>query len=303
MTNGMAMVLHLPAKRLPSPLRSTVNPDRSFCVEVGRIAIASLHDELVLYPKPGLVSLVDNGSHEDMNAETFFRSLFSLRHYFVRMTEAGLRDAPFHALKALGMEAEARMLRATGGINTHRGAIFALGMLCAATGRCHGRGVSFSPPAIRQTLIGGWGTDLIAHTRHGDAGSHGVQVAKRHAVTGAREEAALGMPSVFKVALPRLQVTMATTGCWERARIEAMFALMASVSDTNVYYRGGEAGAQIVKLCGSDFLARGGTAAADWKEYAVACHRYFMEKRLSPGGAADLLGAACFVYKAVRRFG
>lgn len=303
MTNDMATVLHFPAKRLSSLLRSNLIADRNFCVEVGRIAVASLHDELVLYPKPGLVSLVDNGSHEDMNAETFFRSLFSLRHYFIRMTEAGLHDAPFHALKALGMEAEARMLRATGGINTHRGAIFALGMLCAAVGRCYGKGVSPSPPAIRQALIGGWGTDLVAHTRHGDAGSHGLQVAKRHAVTGAREEAALGMPSVFEVALPRLQVTMATTGCWERARIEALFALMANVSDTNVYYRGGEAGAQIVKLCASDFLARGGTAAADWKAYAGACHRYFMEKRLSPGGAADLLGASCFVYKAVRRFG
>ncbi|WP_334191090.1 triphosphoribosyl-dephospho-CoA synthase, partial [Noviherbaspirillum sp.] len=270
MTNGMATAPNSLAGRLPPPLQWDRIADRAFSAEVGRIAIASLHDELVLYPKPGLVSPVDNGSHDDMSAETFFRSLFSLRHYFVRMTEAGQRNAPFHALKALGIAAEERMLRATGGINTHRGAIFALGMLCAAVGHCHGRQVVLSPSAIRQALIGEWGADLAAHTRHGDAGSHGLQMAKRHSVTGAREEAALGMPSVFEVALPRLQVTMATTGCWERARIEALFALMACVSDTNVYYRGGEAGAQVVKLCANDFVARGGTAAADWKAYAIA---------------------------------
>lgn len=53
-----------------------------FAREVARLAVGSLHVELCLYPKPGLVSPVDNGSHDDMDAATFMRSLFSLRHYF-----------------------------------------------------------------------------------------------------------------------------------------------------------------------------------------------------------------------------
>ena len=89
---------------------------------------------MILYPKPGLVSLVDNGSHTDMNAATFMRSLFALRHYFAAICRAGAQAAPFSDLRRLGMAAERRMLAATGGVNTHRGAIFSIGLLCAASG-------------------------------------------------------------------------------------------------------------------------------------------------------------------------
>jgi triphosphoribosyl-dephospho-CoA synthase len=276
----------------PSDLRRT-------CHGIGRIATISLYDELALYPKPGLVSLVDNGSHDDMTAATFLRSLFSLRHYFVAMAQAGLHHLPFHQLKALGIEAEKRMLRATGGINTHRGAIFAVGMLCAAAGLCHARSIPMSAAAIRLMLADEWGADLARHAQQLDSHSHGAQVARLHAASGAREEAALAMPSVFEVALPALEATLARTGCWERARIDALFSLMANISDTNVYYRGGDAGAQAVRTSAREFLERGGTIAGDWKEHAIACHRRFVDERLSPGGAADLLGAACFVFRVV----
>lgn len=273
---------------------------RAFCLHAARSAVSSLYDELVLYPKPGLVSLVDNGSHDDMNAGTFYRSLFSLRAYFFRITEAGLHAAPFHVLRQLGVEAERRMLQATAGINTHRGAIFALGLLGAAAGDCHRRRLPLTGENIRTALMSAWGGELAMHARQCAGDSHGLQVARRHAASGAREEAALGMPSVFDVALPALQATLAASGCWERARIDALFALMAHISDTNVYFRGGEEGARMVRTRAAEFLARGGTAAADWRSHALACHRQFVAARLSPGGAADLLGAACFVHKLLR---
>lgn len=277
--------------------------DRAFCAEVGRIATVSLYDELSLYPKPGLVSLVDNGSHDDMTAETFLRSLFSLRHYFVQMAEAGMRQQSFLTLKHLGIAAEKRMMLATGGINTHRGAIFAVGLLCAASGICRTRETPISASSVRAALTSEWGTELLHHAQDIKGSSHGIQVANRYAASGAREEAALGMPSVFDIALPTLQATLEKTGCWESARIDALFALMASVSDTNVYYRGGVHGAQMVKTCARDFLARGGTGSADWREYAISCHRRFTEQKLSPGGAADLLGASCFVFRMENGFG
>ena len=277
--------------------------DRAFCAAIGRIATVSLYDELSLYPKPGLVSLVDNGSHDDMTAETFLRSLFSLRHYFVRMTEAGMRQQPFLTLKQLGIAAETRMMMATGGVNTHRGAIFAVGLLCAAAGVCRTQKTLISASSVRAALASEWGTELLRHAQDINGSSHGIQVANRYAASGAREEAALGMPAVFDLALPMLEATLAKTECWERARIDALFALMAIVSDTNVYYRGGVEGAQMVKTCARDFLARGGTGSADWKEYAICCHRRFSERKLSPGGAADLLGATCFVFRVVERFG
>lgn len=279
----------------------TETRNRAFCREIGLLAVHSLYDELMLYPKPGLVSPIDNGSHEDMNALTFMRSLFALRHYFIGITRAGMDDAPFAELKRLGICAEERMLAATGGINTHRGAIFCLGMLCAAIGYCHGQGIALSAQAIRAVLLMQWGEALAAHMQVPTPNSHGLQAAAAYSASGAREEAALGLPSVFEVALPALRKTLNASRCWERARIDALFALMAHISDTNVYHRGGEDGAGMVKDHARRFIARGGAMHGEWKNHALECHRVFVARKLSPGGAADLLAAACLVHKVTDR--
>ena len=269
---------------------------RRFCAETARIAIGCLHTELVLYPKPGLVSLIDNGSHTDMNAVTFMRSMFALRHYFARICRAGIDDAPFSVLKQLGIEAEARMLRATGGINTHRGAIFTLGMLCAAIGRGHAQGMMPTAEGLRAILLIRWGEELASHTRPAGAESHGAQAAILHGASGAREEGALGLPSVFEVGLPAMRRTLAAGRTMYNARIDTLFALMAHVSDTNVFSRGGAQGASIVKRNAARFLGLGGTAHPEWQEYALSCHRTLVAAKLSPGGAADLLAATCLVH-------
>ncbi len=282
--------------------RRATRQNLQFCRQLARLALRSLHQELVLYPKPGLVSLVDNGSHEDMDAGIFLRSLFSLRHYFFQIAAAGLKGEPFHQLQTLAIAAEARMLRATGGVNTHRGAIFALGMLCAAMAYCRGRKMPLQAEVIRATLLIQWGDALARHSGvHGSAGqcSHGQRVALAHAVGGAREEGALGFPAVFEVALPQLQCALAQGRGPDEARIDALFALMAHISDTNVYHRGGAQGAQRVRQQSAAFLAAGGTAAAGWRAQALACHHDFVTHRLSPGGAADLLAAACLVHQAM----
>lgn len=277
-----------------------------FCRHLARQAVRSLYQELVLYPKPGLVSLVDNGSHQDMDATTFLRSLFSLRRYFLAIAEAGAQGAPFSLLKQLGVQAERRMLKATGGINTHRGAIFSLGMLCAALAWSRAQGMTLSLATIRASLLIQWGDALTEHTVTAHAAtatneqrsgpSNGLRVAAEHAVGGAREEAALGFPAVFEIALPQLQATLAAGRDWQCAKIDALFALMAQVSDTNVYHRGGAAGAGIVQQRSRAFLAQGGTAHPDWMAQAEACHREFVQHRLSPGGAADLLAASCLLH-------
>ena len=274
---------------------ANANTDITFCRHIARLAVRSLYAELALYPKPGLVSLVDNGSHDDMSAATFVRSLFALRRYFSLITEAGMRDAPFHELKRLGIEAERRMLRATAGINTHRGAIFCLGLLCAAIGRCRAQGLAPTAQAIQHTLQARWGAELAGHSIDAGAGSHGAQALLRYAASGAREEGARGFPSVFEVGLPALRRTLAAGRGMRLARIDALFSLMAHISDTNVYHRGGAEGALTVRRQARAFMARGGTAAPDWEARTLACHRDFVAARLSPGGAADLLGAVCLV--------
>ncbi|HWJ94676.1 MAG TPA: triphosphoribosyl-dephospho-CoA synthase MdcB [Telluria sp.] len=269
---------------------------QAFAAAVARSAVSSLYAELVLYPKPGLVSLVDNGSHTDMNAGTFFRSMFALRRYFALICQAGIDGAPFDRLKQLGIDAEARMLRATNGINTHRGAIFSLGMLCAASGRVAADGLPPAAATLRAELLANWGDGLGAHTQADGVLSNGLRVAKEHGANGAREEGALGFPSVFEVGLPVLQAALDAGRGVQRARIDTLFALMAHMSDTNVYHRAGSAGAGMVRAHAQAFIDAGGTSNPGWYAMAVECHRLFVAHRISPGGAADLLAATCLVH-------
>lgn len=268
---------------------------RATCARAARLAVRSLYQELSLYPKPGLVSFVDNGSHADMTAETFLRSLFALRGYFSRICQAGIDGAPFHVLRQLGMDAEVRMMAATKGINTHRGAIFSLGLLCAAYGRAWAQGTLITPATLRATLLHCWGPALAMHTVGTGGQSHGAQAARQHGASGAREEGALGLPSVFDLAVPTMQSTLAQGRGLLHARVDALFALMHKVSDTNIYHRGGAEGARIVQRLAGQFIAQGSTANPAWRTTALVCHQVFVAHRLSPGGAADLLAASCLV--------
>ena len=272
--------------------------------QLARLALHSMYTELALYPKPGLVSLVDSGSHDDMNAETFLRSLFALRHYFQHIARAGAEGASFAHLQQLGIAAEERMLQATKGINTHRGAIFSLGLLCAASQRCIALGLPRTPIQIRAQLLSSWGQALAKH--HSLADSHGAQVAQQFgfsALSGAREEAARGFPSVFELALPHLHQLLANGRSMPEALLEVFFVLLTRIHDTNVLYRGGLAGAAFVKHAAVQFLAQGGTAQEGWFARAHACHQSFVAAKLSPGGAADLLAATHFVYRLVYQLG
>lgn len=326
MTRAAAMSL----RAAPAMATSAISARRlgraeklDFAREVARLAVRSLHAELCLYPKPGLVSPVDSGSHDDMDAGTFMRSMFALRHYFKKICLAGLNDAPFAQLKALGIAAESAMLKATRGINTHRGAIFSLGMLCATAGHARARGTPMTPAALRAAMLIRWGEELAMHAAPaatisgpprgvapamaasadgslpGDevAGglSNGLRVAARYAVSGAREEGALGLPSVFEVGLPVLLAARARGATVTEERVDTLYMLMAHISDSNVYHRAGPHGAQIVRDHAERFLAQGGTANSNWRVDAIASHHVFMQHRLSPGGAADLLAACCLV--------
>jgi triphosphoribosyl-dephospho-CoA synthase len=282
---AVALALH------PSP-----NAHRRFALSVARLAVNSLHAELCLYPKPGLVSPMDAGSHTDMDATTFMRSLFALRHYFKKICRAGLRDAPFVQLKQLGIDAEAAMFKATHGVNTHRGAIFSLGMLCAAAGQLYARKLPISPAALRSAMLTYWGSALAQHACPAATDSHGLRVARRYAASGAREEGAQGLPSVFEIGVPALLAACRRGASVEMARTDALFSLMAHISDSNVFHRAGPQGAQFVRDHARHFLDQGGTAHPNWRATALASHREFVARRLSPGGAADLLAATCLVH-------
>ena len=123
----------IPAPRRPSTIPAHARFARSpAAAAIGARAVGCLLAEVCTWPKPGLVSHVDNGSHADMDAVTFRRSAAAIRPYLLALAEAGAEGAAMGRLRIIGLEAEAAMFAATGGVNTHRGVIFGLGLLCAA---------------------------------------------------------------------------------------------------------------------------------------------------------------------------
>jgi triphosphoribosyl-dephospho-CoA synthase len=266
---------------------------------VDRAALEALHEELAAFPKPGLVSLVDRGAHRDMDAGTFLDCLRALRGFFGEAARAGLEDAPLGALRALGVRAEARMLDATGGVNTHRGAIFALGLVAAAAGRAARCSGEPGPAALRAEVraLGAELRDALPEDRW----SHGARAARRHGVPGARAEAVAGLPHVFDVALPALERSLARGAHPRAAAVEALLHLVAILPDTNLLHRGGAEGLAFARESAREFLRAGGVHRRDWEASARAMHRAFVARNLSPGGSADLLAAGLFVRRLSRR--
>ncbi|WP_294535285.1 triphosphoribosyl-dephospho-CoA synthase MdcB [uncultured Rhodoblastus sp.] len=277
-------------------LQTFFPPDlRGASGRIGRLATRALLAELALHPKPGLVSPVDNGAHDDMNLTTFVRSLLALRFYFAAIAEAGARAAPFGELQGLGIEAERRMLAATGGINTHRGAIFCLGFLAAAAGWRQARGLDLRGEKLAQTILDLWGEGVAQASREAPD-SHGARAIRRHGARGAREELLAGLPTLIGVAVPVLRATLRRTGCAERAAIQCLFAIMAHLQDTNLLHRGGPEGLAFVQNAARRFIEAGGVEAPDWRRRALDLHGDCVALHLSPGGAADCLAAAWFVH-------
>lgn len=268
------------------------------CDRIAGAATRALLLELSTWPKPGLVSDRDNGSHDDMDAAMLRASALTLTPFFAELARAGQgtrqgtspgtgQDAcGMNVLREIGLRAEAAMLRATDGVNTHRGAIFGLGLLCAAAGS--------QPAALGDHVRRRWGREIGEAPV--PAHSHGASALRRFGAGGARQEAAKGFPHVYGTALPALRAGRhACPGNEEAARVQACFALIATVEDTNLLHRGGAGGIAFAQKLARGFLDRGGVAQPEWRQQAVAIHEAFVMRRLSPGGSADLLAMTLLV--------
>lgn len=263
---------------------------------IGRMAIRCLYREVALPIKPGLVGPHGSGSHADMNFQTFMRSLQALRGYFPEIAAAGATRPCFSILQALGIEAEQVMLAATGGVNTHRGAIFNLGLLCAAVGWLTAIGNPVTPEAACALVSRHWGDEVIAAaTNQSRPISHGQWVAQRYGSGGARQEAASGFPATIEVALPAYRTGLRLTGDSQAAATQALFALIATLDDTNLLWRGGHQGLNWAKDTANYFLKAGGVANPEWRALAAKIDQQFCIRGLSPGGSADLLGVTLFL--------
>jgi triphosphoribosyl-dephospho-CoA synthase len=241
---------------------------------IAALAHGALLSEVHTWPKPGLVSHIDCGSHCDMDYGTFAASADSLLPYFHGIAMAGAQGADMQGLRVLGLQAECAMLKATRGVNTHRGAIFGLGLLCAAAGYRRSAGAS---DALGEIVARRWGHGILGIPRPTD--SHGTSTLLRYGAGGARAEAAAGFPNLYRIALPALrQARMTLPDDTEAQRVQVLFALLAEVQDTNLLHRGGPSGSLWAQTAARAFLDSGGVFRGGWREDAAFIHRQFIAR-------------------------
>ena len=252
-----------------------------------------LTDEARLSPKPGLVDSRGNGAHQDLTLALMERSAESLvptflalaRQSWMRPADIALRET----VGRLGREGERQMMAATGGVNTHRGAIWALGLLVSAAAMHGGHATADS---LTQTAA------MLASLPDRAAPkvfSKGLKASHRYQVPGAREEAQQAFPHVMQLALPQLLRSRAAGASESEARLDALMAIMTSLSDTCVLSRAGMTGLETMKRGARAVLLAGGCGTAEGQAALARLDRRMLALNASPGGAADLLAATLFV--------
>ena len=264
--------------------------------EVGRLAYEALRAEALLTPKPGLVDQHNNGAHTDMNLELLLQSAEALRPHFVKLAGYGVlykKESPARmlpALRQIGLCAEEAMLRITGGVNTHKGALFGLGLLCAAVG-------VMDEKAETEQLCA-----CVAEMTKGISAREGVekQLVRmpdnlRWQMSGARGEAESGFYHVRVVGLPAYFQSLQCGCSQEEAALRALLQLMTRLHDTNLLRRGGSGAVTFVQRRAEEVL----------RNFSIAEVERFDQElilaNLSPGGSADCLAITLFLSSFSRR--
>lgn len=252
-----------------------------------KIAVRALYDEVCLYPKPGLVSFVDSGAHQDMDGLLFVRSLFGLRHYFFNIgLHAALGDTP-QQLVHWGLKAEQTMYRITGGVNTHRGAIFALGILCSSLCRLSMHKKMFTLYDVHHSIIDFWSDHL--KFQHKNTQTHGALIKQKYAVPDAKQLAIEGYELIFTtyLLLANIQHDKLFFG------LLAYQHLLLRMDDINVLYRVGIEGLTFARQTIQQGISLHDREASI--QSAVKTHAVFSQNNISPGGVADMISILYFL--------
>ncbi|MBQ7468668.1 MAG: [Bacteroidales bacterium] len=233
-------------------------PETSLPYVLAEAAVTALRQELDTTPKPGLVDIEGCGSHADMDYALMLRSIEALRPWFVRIA------AHDGDLVSLGLEAEAAMLAATNNVNTHKGALFCLGLVLSATGK---EGIRARIAEIASS---------IPETGRSK---------ERKGVKGALAMAREGYKELFDKWLPELR----TNG-----PLPTLMLIMATLDDTNILHRGGSEALAYVKARATEIYENGRIGIEnEIREFG----RELKDRNLSPGGAADMLALTMLAAK------
>lgn len=265
--------------------------------EIAALAVESLIAEVRTTPKPGLVDCRNNGSHTDMDIDTFTASANALNPYFEKCVKIGQETADlppaetFPALRDAGLEAERAMYRATNDVNTHKGAIYTMGILCGSLGRLWTPEAPFAETDAILSLC----KEMTALSVKADfAAMTGVTAGERlylqKGLTGIRGQVAAGLPAAADIALPVFERCLKNGFSPNDAGAVTLVHLIAQVEDTNLYHRGGDAGAAFAADSARALLPDPTIAQIEELDDA------FIPRNLSPGGCADLLAVTYFLH-------
>lgn len=271
--------------------------------EVAERAYQALLEEAYLTPKAGLVDRISNGSHRDMDIHTFEASSKALRPFFAQLVRKSMATTHIQEqqilaeIRPLGLQAERAMLQATNGVNTHKGAIFAFGLVCCAIGRLFATQQALTIEAICQMVsrfTQGITQELQNYPNNLPL-TAGVKLFRLFGLTGARGEAEQGFPLVrehyqWLQAQPKR--------AWQHQLHLLLLHLMAKNQDTNVVHRGGMEGLVFVQHTARTLLTEPRIyqdqdyLEQQLQDFDHAC----IERNLSAGGSADLLALTVFFY-------
>lgn len=270
------------------------------------LAEKSLLRELYTTPKPGLVDKSNNGSHPDMSIEVFERSAHALvpyfRECFLLGTDTGtcLRE-DFLRLRELGVKAEEQMLTQTGGVNTHKGAVFCFGLILYSLGALW-REDTPTPDTDRLfSVCAEMASHALSDLSCDTPDTAGKRLFAEKKIKGVRGEAALGFVSVREIALPTYEKALACSYTENDAGVLALLSLIAEIDDTTLYKRGGGHGVAFARDYAKRILREHGNMCESGSDERMLAEvkkmdDEFISRNLSVGGCADLLALCYFIH-------
>lgn len=271
---------------------------------IASYAVEALLVEAAATPKPGLVDRANNGAHEDMDFFTFQKSAAALAPYFTEFVRAGAEEGRslytlLSELRPIGRAAESAMYARTGGVNTHKGAIFSFGVLLGAAGWISAHGKPLMADAVLNAV-----RIICAGLCHTDYGGQfdtpqtkGQAAYLTYGLTGVRGEAEAGFPLVWDYALPLYRVRRAKHAPLNDALVDVLLVLMAHNMDTNILGRHDLAMLQRVQEEADRIAKLGGMRTERGRAALQAFDAQLIDAWVSPGGSADLAAVTHFLYE------
>lgn len=263
----------------------------TYCYTLAKAAEAALIAEVTLSPKPGLVDSRSRGSHDDMDHALFVRSAESLTPYFEKMARCAWRHEIDQELREMiaeiGRAAEDAMFAATGGVNTHKGAIWTLGLLISVLSSRISLGRHIAEPAIFSAVSCLASFPDTRYEVKKQKQSHGQAVKRQYGTLGAAGEAIAGYPHI-QIALAEYRKRLGISET--KRQLHMLLALIASLDDTCILFR---SNAKILSQVKS-LAAQANQAPLPNPAFSKLQH-LCQKERISPGGSADLLAASLFL--------